>query len=145
MRRKVDLTGQRFGRLTVIAEDPKRGSNHRVKRICRCDCGNTVSVLGQNLKGGITRSCGCLHDEKAKEIGEISKIDLTGQQFGRLTVIKEDPTRDKKGNVKWICKCDCGNIVSVRGDKLRNGHTRSCGCLYDEKIRKIDRKGVKIC
>ena len=66
------------------------------------------------------------------------KIDLTGQPFGRLVVIREDG-RDKHGNVLWLCRClgkngnDCGNEVVVRGDSLRNGNTRSCGCLHDEK------------
>lgn len=59
-------------------------------------------------------------------------IDLTGQKFSRLTVIKRDTETESKG-VKWICKCDCGNITSVASCHLRNGHTKSCGCYNVEK------------
>lgn len=56
------------------------------------------------------------------------KIDLTGQRFGKLTVIKEHPER-KGGRICWECKCDCGNMTIVKGLSLKNGDTRSCGCL----------------
>lgn len=60
----------------------------------------------------------------------MSKIkDISGQKFGQLTVIKYAYT-DKHHTAIWQCKCDCGNIVEVRSDSLRNGHTRSCGCLH---------------
>lgn len=56
------------------------------------------------------------------------KIDLTGQRFGKLTVIKESAER-KGGRVCWECQCDCGNVVVVKGLSLKNGDTKSCGCL----------------
>lgn len=56
------------------------------------------------------------------------KIDLTGQRFGQLVVIKESPER-KSGRVCWECQCDCGNTIVVKGLSLKNGDTKSCGCL----------------
>ena len=56
-----------------------------------------------------------------------NKIDLTNKRFERLLVIKE-AGRNKQGNVIWKCKCDCGNYTYVVGSRLRNGHTKSCGC-----------------
>lgn len=59
-----DLTGQRFERLTVV----KRLENNRHSRamwLCKCECGNELSVIGQNLILGRTKSCGCLRKEKA--------------------------------------------------------------------------------
>lgn len=55
----VDLTGQRFGRLTVLrqAEEQKKGTSRRW--VCRCDCGNEIVVAATNLKSGCTSSCGC--------------------------------------------------------------------------------------
>ncbi len=53
---------------------------------------------------------------------------LIGQKFGRLTVCDIDEWGGKK-KVKWICLCDCSVFVSVRGETLLNGRTRSCGCL----------------
>lgn len=57
-----------------------------------------------------------------------TRKDMTGQKFGRLTVIKYAYS-DKHHNAVWQCQCECGNIVEVRGDTLRNGNTKSCGCL----------------
>lgn len=54
-------------------------------------------------------------------------IELTGQRFGRLTVIERDTSRPKSGGVFWLCKCDCGNATSVRSKDLRRGFTKSCG------------------
>ena len=62
-------------------------------------------------------------------------IDLTGQKFGRLFVIKRNGSNDRK-RALWLCQCECGNKVTVIGDLLRNGHVRSCGCLRPEIITK---------
>nr|DAH32228.1 MAG TPA: hypothetical protein [Caudoviricetes sp.] len=59
-------------------------------------------------------------------------IDLTGMRFGKLTVIKRasDYIAPKgKTTTRWLCKCDCGNTCEVRTDLLRNGYTKSCGCI----------------
>lgn len=55
-------------------------------------------------------------------------IDLTGQLFGRLTVLK--PTqRRKSGCIVWLCGCSCGNKCFVNTGHLQKGNTKSCGCL----------------
>lgn len=56
----IDLTGQRFGRLTVVRRDY---SKKYTAWICKCDCGNTTSTDGYQLRKGITKSCGCYHAE----------------------------------------------------------------------------------
>lgn len=61
-------------------------------------------------------------------------LDLSGQQFGRLTVIKRDGTA-KNGNATWLCKCSCGQLVTVDSYRLRHGITVSCGC-YRRDISK---------
>ena len=60
------------------------------------------------------------------------KIDLTGQRFGRLVVIREYGR--KNGHVAWLCKCDCGNEVVINGAYLRNGKSQSCGCLVVDLV-----------
>ena len=60
-------------------------------------------------------------------------VDITGKRFGRLTVISRSGS-NKRGNAKWLCKCDCGNHTTVLGNKLRSGHTQSCGCLHKENF-----------
>ena len=60
-------------------------------------------------------------------------VDLTGQRFGRLTVIKRVENDGEK--VMWLCRCDCGNETTVFSGYLRNGDTKSCGCLSKDKLR----------
>lgn len=61
-------------------------------------------------------------------------IDITGQKFNRLTVIEEVLPKCKPA--KWVCQCDCGNIKQVIGASLKNGSTKSCGCLHIETNKK---------
>jgi len=58
-------------------------------------------------------------------------MDMQGQKFGRLLVLKSAGS-DSRRNAMWLCQCQCGNRVTVRGYALRNGNTRSCGCLRRE-------------
>lgn len=59
-------------------------------------------------------------------------IDLTGQQFGYLTVIKRVENVGKA--TRWLCKCKCGKEKIVYGTNLRRGLTKSCGCYRKEKL-----------
>jgi len=61
--------------------------------------------------------------------------DETGKTYGRLQVIERAGTNGKR-SVRWLCKCDCGNIAIINGDNLRNGSTKSCGCIAREIIAK---------
>lgn len=66
--------------------------------------------------------------------------DLTGQRFGRLTVIEYAGKRVSPNgttSTMWKCKCDCGNIKDVRQGNLRNGTTQSCGCWHKEQVGEI--------
>lgn len=79
-----------------------------------------------------------------KEMGLVREIpDLTEQVFGKLTVIELD--QESSGRRKWICKCSCGNTVSVREYNLKSGNTKSCGCTRKEKssVRNLNVKQVK--
>ena len=57
-------------------------------------------------------------------------IDMTGQRFGRLTVVSR--VKSHNSNAKWLCKCDCGNYTEVLGTTLRRGESNSCGCLRSD-------------
>lgn len=115
-----NLTGQRFGRLVVSGALGSR----KGKRVwlCRCDCGNEKIVETASLLSGNTKSCGCA-------TGRF--IDETGKVYGRLTVISLE--NDKRNGAMWRCRCECGNEVIVRGNQLRRGITKSCGCLRTER------------
>ena len=125
MAKIIDLTGQKFGRLTVKHRVGKDGRGESIWH-CICECGNTKDVLSSNLRKGATQSCGCLQKERAGKKTSIK--DLTNKKFGKLTAIK--PTEKRlNGQVVWLCKCECGNEVEVRSYNLVSGATCSCGCL----------------
>lgn len=146
MPKVIDLTGKKFGKLTVIGKDKPHytsGGHKQVKWLCKCECGNVVSVTSANLRNGNTTSCGCNRCP-----------DLTGKRFGKLTVI----SRSKRKGTQhfWTCLCDCGNIVDVRSHQLMKGVTKSCGCLrkipnhYDDltgkrfgRLEVLERIGTK--
>lgn len=66
----------------------------------------------------------------------MSKLkDLTGQRFGRLTVVEKAAPRPGSTNARWLCKCDCGNETIVAGSILRRGESTSCGCYRSEYWR----------
>lgn len=123
----IDITGQRFGYLTVLY--PSR-INGRFAWHCKCDCGKEIDVDSNNLRKGKVKSCGC---QTSKLISEKLIKDLTGKRFGYLIVLEKTEKRDS-GGVVWKCKCDCGNICYIPTSNLNRNHTRSCGCKTGEMI-----------
>lgn len=118
--KRIDLTNQVFGKLTVLeqAESFVQPSGKKSSAWwCECECGNRVRVRTDGLRSGKTTSCGC----------NAGRVDITGQRYGRLTVIRYNESGE------WLCQCDCGNIASVRTYNLKNGNTKSCGCLQRER------------
>lgn len=67
------------------------------------------------------------------------RINLTGQKFGRLSVLSYAGQRGRRRTM-WKCQCDCGNVVEVEATHLRAGHTKSCGCITKENARKMNYK-----
>ena len=112
----IDLTGRRFGKLTVVERVGDTGSTW----LCKCDCGREKKILGSNLRQGYTTSCGhCCKTE-----------DITGNRYGRLVVTKMIYAPHAS---KCVCMCDCGNETTVLATSLKSGFTKSCGCLQKEK------------
>lgn len=68
-------------------------------------------------------------------------IDLTGQQFERLTVIKRVGT--ERGHALWLCKCSCGNETNVISSLLNNGNTKSCGCIHKQLLAERNKMSAK--
>lgn len=66
-------------------------------------------------------------------------IDITGQRFGKLLVIKKEPSNRCAG-ARWLCKCDCGNTTTTYSQYLRNGDTKSCGCYEHSMYGKTSLK-----
>lgn len=135
---RLNLTGQVFGRLTVIREGTgktyKNGNKKRTWHVA-CSCGNEFEVLQQSLRSGHTKSCGCLQSEVVSKKAKELVIDIKGQRFNRLVAIKDTGKRDKRSAV-WLCECDCGGYKEVSQRDLKTGNTTSCGCLPNEIIVK---------
>lgn len=64
------------------------------------------------------------------------KLNLLGQRFGRLTVISEEPSKNRHS--RWRCLCDCGNVKIADGPALRAGSVKSCGCLQKDRVREAN-------
>lgn len=126
----IDITGQKFGRLTVIGR-AKSEDGGRTKWDCKCDCGSKVVVVGYSLKNGNTSSCGCFSREVKLTRFEQGRIDLIGKTFGRLTVESVSHIEDNRKTF-YNCICECGNSVVTVVGNLKHGHSRSCGCLIRE-------------
>lgn len=133
---KIDLTGQRFGMLTVLA--PAENIGRYTAWRCICDCGSEKIVRADHLCSGSTESCGC----KSRELQRAKRIDLTGQRFGNLTVLAQ---AENIGHcAAWHCKCDCGAETVVTANNLRSGNTKSCGCIAESSDWLIDGTNVEI-
>ena len=80
---------------------------------------------------------------KSRNIGRggKNKRELSGKRFGRLLVLYDNGRKDRK--VIWACKCDCGNIVNIKSQRLTSGITTSCGCFHNEYISKKMWRGYK--
>src|SRR5208337_1290466 len=145
-----DLTVQKFSRLTVVRRLKPSPYPPLTAWIVQCKCGSPEKpVLGQSLRRGVTKSCGCLKREldlhKNPSIyPNVRSLphDLRGKKFGRLTplyIVGHKP-------VAWECRCDCGKIVNIKAynllGKRKDGtmNTQSCGCLRSEVSGNLTRK-----
>lgn len=131
----IDITGQRFGRLTVIERSTPIGVSP-IKWKCQCDCGKICETVAPRLKSGQTQSCGCLHKEQLAQRNSSQSTIKIGNRYGKLVVIKDLGLRKQKSrnkNERWsLCQCDCGNICEASNNQLQSGIKKSCGCLISQ-------------
>lgn len=133
----IDLTGQRFGSLTVVGRSPNRKGGHGDDAYwrCLCDCGNYVDKSSYGLRHGKHPSCGCV---QARGTSARCLTIKAGDRFGRLTVVgRATPIGQKP--VRWLCMCDCGNTNEVETYRLKSGETTSCGCVHSEMLAERNR------
>lgn len=120
-----DLTGKRFGKLTVenLVNQPE-GRPKGIWYECKCDCGNTKLVKSAYLVAHNTTSC-----------GNCEPTELLNKRYGHLIVLRYDRINSiKTRRQSWICKCDCGKEISLRADSLV--YKNNCGCdKYNTKVK----------
>lgn len=121
-RQKLDLTGQRYGKLTVLG--PAENIGERTAWHCRCDCGQETVASTRDLRQGLRTSCGC----DCVSVVKPGQRDITGMRFGMLTAI-EPSGQAIRGSAVWRCRCDCGGEVYAPLHQLTAGYRKSCGCL----------------
>lgn len=123
--------GKTYNSLTVEAVSENRTDHGEVLLKCVCECGKRIEVTAHRVVTGKKKSCGC----KTKEDLRKSLLSvLAGQRFGRLTAEYEIVTPEG-GQSRWLCKCDCGSSVIVKGSSLKRGATKSCGCYRNDRVR----------
>lgn len=123
-------SGDRFGRLQVVAILPERENGYRVCK-CVCSCGKTTIKRIFDLLSGRTKSCGC---------ARWACRNLTvGCRHGRLVAVKEVGRSSSDNSRLWLFKCDCGREITRVGYQVANDRIRSCGCLAKENARHAKR------
>ena len=142
---RIDLIGQRFGKLIVTQLSNKKQDNKRMWE-CQCDCGNITYSLTRDLRNGSRKSCGCLHKNTSKAVAQSAKNrkektekEKIGTNYGFLKVLSRDETKKGKyGGAYWICKCEnCGSIKSYSDSCLYR--IKSCGCIKSKGELKISK------
>ena len=140
MSKLIDLTGQDFGYWHVIERAENRAGGRAYWK-CKCTaCGALKEVSGAHLRGGRSTNCGCMRMEKMRQTNIKHE---EGKTYGYLYVnrmaTREEIPRNNREGIYWNCMCTkCGrkNVI-VFGDYLRNGDTKSCGCLNSFNESKI--------
>lgn len=143
MGKLIDLTGQRFGRLVVEKLDHivSKATHNQYYWLCKCDCGNTKSILGQSLNRGATLSCGCFQKEKIRE-----RSKTHGLSKSRLYIIRSNMIQRCYNSRSTYYKNYGGRNITVC-DEWKNNPTSflewafSTGYADDLTIERIDNNG----
>ncbi len=145
-----DMTGQRFGRLVVLARAGV-GSKGAASWACLCDCGNEAKVLGGNLRSGSSTQCVACGRKAQAETQALRRKppkerkiraahiapSLVGQRFGQLVVESRAGVSTNKLAL-WCCRCDCGEARTASGCDLRAGRVSRCNaCAGTARIATI--------
>ena len=133
MREHPSLIGQRFGKVVVEQQLESTSAGSR-RWLCRCDCGNTYISTTGNLKRRKVANCGCLKSP-----------DLTGQVFGKLTVIGRSDKCSSRGartTPMWECRCACGAITYKATDTLTNPDVSMCAACAEQQHARIARESA---
>ncbi len=136
--RKFQISiGMRHGHLTVLREVGPNKYRQTVYE-CLCDCGGRVEMRTAHFvpeRQFCTRSCKLLVQHR--------RIDLTGKQFGRWTIIGF-ASKGQRNRVYWNCECECGTKRKLDTYNLTSGFSNSCGCLGVELKTKYKTPGERL-
>lgn len=133
-----DMIGKVFGKLTVIKRYDQVNSDNKYPYVCKCECGGEVIAAKNNLVGGRTQSCGCLHHDSLIERHQeyrdsFDHQSFIGKVFGKLTIIEYNGYINSSYGQAFACQCECGKIKNYSLYHIESGQVKSCGCLIKEK------------
>lgn len=133
----IDITGQKFGKLTALWKVGNQHLGHTSKPIYafRCDCGNIKFSTSYLARSGQLTTCGCGLKKRGEEKQGKGKRKTysVNQKIGRLLIIEKLPSKNNKA--QWKCLCDCGNICIRATNDFTKGSV-SCGvCIQYDSIR----------
>jgi hypothetical protein len=126
----IDITGNKYGKLTVNRRSELRNISGDILWECVCDCGNLKYCTSGNLRNGDAKSCGCIRN--------VNYDSFIGNKYGRLTILSF--TKNKK---KVRVSCECNRICLKNWSDVKSGHTKSCGCLGRSGRSGVDLTGIK--
>ena len=136
MGKRIDLTGQNFGRGKVLyLDEDKTRQKKSTYWFCECQCDkHTIkSIKASHLKDGSSKSCGCYRNEQTRKS---NMQDITGMHFGFLEAI--EPTEKRRcTSVVWKCYCSNCNSYCFKAENDLNSGTISCGCINSRGEVKI--------
>lgn len=147
--RSIDLTGKRFGKLTVLFCTKRIGNSYHW--LCKCDCGNEIEVRSDALRNGNTRSCGCSRTESAHERKTKNSNDIIGQTFRNSIVVEQVLDRPydevKQHTTFFKCVCNlCGHeYVSSLANLRKNKNKNGCPLCVKKERTKNTRKKNDLC
>ena len=124
----IDETNNQYGYLTVLYKSSLKSPSQKTLWHCKCECGNEIDVLGESLRDGRTKSCGCKTNEF---IAAVKSKDIKNQKFGYLIPLEKTEFTSEEGNI-WRCKCLCGcnrEDIYLSTHRLLSKNTQSCGRL----------------
>ena len=136
----MDITGKRFGKLVAVSDvtdDIKPKSNIGSRYwLCKCDCGGSIIRRVSSLMAGCTTQCRLCHAQTMQTA--LKKIkDLTGQTIGNLTALYRIENSTK---YKWKCNLCGSETLEQEGTYIKNGNTKSCGCLKINLLKETAEK-----
>lgn len=113
-------------RMDEFAKKYDDGKKRNTKYRFVCECGQQKICPLSDVKSGRIKSCGCIRKYGSPYYNNPQFKSLEGEIFFHLTVVKRIENKLKK--IYYLCRCECGNEVIVRGESLKNFHNKSCGC-----------------
>ena len=150
----MDLTGRRFGRLTVVRRIGSRKDKYRSNTVwgCLCDCGKTKDVITGSLTAGLTKSCGCLWEEASRRNFELSKRPIGEANFNLLLrnykhaadqrdipfELSREEFRKLTSSDCYYCRVGPSQLCEVRD---KNGNPRLRGAYKYNGVDRVDSNG----